>query len=327
MKISQDNKITIEKKKADGEIVLTYYGTVITSKGSQYADSLNVLYRYMMRNDEDKRMEIFKKFIADENHQTLGTKLKEVKDVTTMSEPAEVRLERGLDNLIKFLSEFNTSPSIRMINTLAWKLHSSTKSTSNIKAAKEYLVNYFALSGNQYLNDIKAKIKSDEFNEILADIAATEPTKKVNTRIRFKFGAPGTGKTYNAVKEANNKCIVCHSGMLESDLMENFVFKDGAPSFEKSDLWLAMEKGEKIVLDEINLLNFQCLRFMQGITDNKSSFDYKGHTINIADGFEIIGTLNLDIGGMIYSMPEPLLDRASDIQEYKLTGKQLAALF
>ena len=85
-----------------------------------------------------------------------------------------------------------------------------------------------------------------------------------------------------------------------------------------------MEEGQSIVLDEINLLPFDSIRFLQEILDGKTSFIYKGNTINIKDGFKIIGTMNLNLGGQTYPLPEPLVDRAEDIKEFILSDKSLA---
>ena len=111
--------------------------------------------------------------------------------------------------------------------------------------------------------------------------------------------------------------------MLPADLMEDFCFEDGKPSFKPSVLWNCMTEGKPIVLDEINLLPFDSLRFLQGVLDGKSEFDYKGRKVVIADGFQIIGTMNLAIGGMVYGLPEPLVDRCADMKEFRLTADML----
>jgi MoxR-like ATPase len=59
------------------------------------------------------------------------------------------------------------------------------------------------------------------------------------------------------------------------------------------------------------------------LLDNKDKFIYKGRTINIADGFMVIGTMNLKVNGSVYSLPEPLIDRCADIVEYIPTIKML----
>ena len=85
-----------------------------------------------------------------------------------------------------------------------------------------------------------------------------------------------------------------------------------------------MENGTKITLDEINLLPFESLRFLQSILDNKTEINYKGQVIHIKDGFQIIGTMNLTVNGSVFNLPEPLVDRACELKEYKLTAEQLA---
>ena len=232
-------------------------------------------------------------------------------------DPKDV-LKEGLSALLDFFSEFDFTPSYRFTNTLAFM------AGKNIKNAMQYVRDYFELMGSGYVEDVSSKVKSREFSELVKKIAQYgTPTNKVNDRFKVYFGAAGTGKTTLAQKETENRCIVCNSSMLPSDLMENFVFHDGKPDFNPSTLWECMEQGKAIVLDEINLLPFDSLRFLQGIVDGKTSFDYKGRTVTIHEGFKIIGTMNLTLGGVTYGLPEPRVDRCEMIREFKLTAEQL----
>ena len=178
---------------------------------------------------------------------------------------------------------------------------------------------------SSYVKEVGQKVKSAEFKQIIKDIAQYgTPTTHINTRFKVYFGPAGTGKTTIAQEESDNRCIVCNSSMLPSDLMEDFIFKDGNPDFNPSLLWDCMEQGKTIVLDEINLLPFDSLRFLQGIVDGKSEFYYKNRPVHIHEGFQIIGTMNLSLGGMVYGLPEPLVDRCSETKEFALTAEQLA---
>ena len=115
--------------------------------------------------------------------------------------------------------------------------------------------------------------------------------------------------------------------MLPDDLMRTFDFNDdnGNPVFKPSTLRLAMENGLPIIFDEINLLSFDCLRLLQTLTDGKSTINYNGDTITVKDGFKIIGTMNLTVNDQVYNLPEPLVDRAASITEFKLSPEELAA--
>lgn len=214
--------------------------------------------------------------------------------------------------LLDFFSEFNFTPSFRFVNTLGL-----------VNNKKEYVTNYFTIQDHEYSSEIAEKVKSQEFNGIVSMMSKLEAPKEViNNRMKLYFGEPGTGKTTHALTESD-KCVVCSSDMLPTDLMQNFAFNDGKAEFQKSDLWNAMENGETIILDEINMLPFESLRFLQGITDGKTSIDYKGFNINIKDGFKIIGTMNLNLGGNTLPIPSPLVDRCSDIVEYKMSAELL----
>lgn len=217
-----------------------------------------------------------------------------------------------ISNLISFFSEFQFEPNFRFINTLA-----------KAKNKVAYIRSYFELADSQYLNEIDDKMKSDEFKTMLSMLNECDVTSTINKRFKLYYGSQGTGKTTIAMKEASNNVVVCHSAMLPSDLMEDFNFKDGKAEFNPSALCKAMTEGKAIVLDEINLLPFESLRFLQSILDNKSEIVYKGHVIEIKDGFQIIGTMNLHVNGCVYALPEPLIDRASELRKFTLTAKNL----
>lgn len=220
----------------------------------------------------------------------------------------------ALERLINFFAEFQFEPNYRFVNTIA-----------QLKGdeAKHYIENYFKLTDNAYASTILEKMSSKEFTEILDVLSKQNPSVKVNERFKVYYGPQGTGKTTIALKESEGRCMVCHSAMLPSDLMEDFTFNDGKAAFQPSVLALAMMKGYCITLDEINLLPFESLRFIQGLLDRKDKFLYKGIEVNIKEGFKVIGTMNLSVNGSVYSLPEPLVDRAENLVECKLTAEQL----
>lgn len=215
---------------------------------------------------------------------------------------------------INFFKEFDFTPNFRFMNTL---LHADNKA--------KYITNYFKLTDNSYTDSVISKLTSYEATELLTDLSSLTSTDSINKRFKLYYGAQGTGKTTEAMKEADNNVMVCHSAMLPSDLMEDFKFNDGKAAFTPSILCKAMTEGHKIVLDEINLLPFESLRFLQSLLDNKSQIIYKGQVIEIKDGFEIIGTMNLKVNGMTYALPEPLVDRAFELKEFVLSAEQLAS--
>ena len=228
--------------------------------------------------------------------------------------------------ITKFFSEFTYTPSFRFINKLFTK-------TDNIQ---EYVINYFSTQNHVFAKEIADKVKSVEFKDICRSIndivnnidRLPEEIKnrlvpKVNSRLVIYIGEPGTGKTTSAMLDAV-ACMICSSDMLPADLLTYVNFVDGKPVFSKSPLWIAMEKGQTIVLDEVNMLNFESLRFLQGLTDNKEYIDFKDSRITIHPDFKIIGTMNLNVGGQCIPLPAPLVDRCEDICEYKLSPELLA---
>lgn len=238
-------------------------------------------------------------------------------DEEAKADPHKVA-EKGLKQLIAFFSEFEFTPNFRFVNSLAW-----TIAKKNKKEVATFVHNYFALTDSTYTKEVVAKMKSPEWEEIINNIAEVPPTSVVNNRFKVYYGSAGTGKTTLAQSECDGRCVVCNNSMLPADIMEDFVFSNGQPTFQPSALWNCMEKGLPITLDEINLLPFETLRFLQGILDGKKEITYKGNPIHIADGFQVIGTMNLVVNGAVFNLPEPLVDRASEMREFKLTAKQL----
>jgi len=235
---------------------------------------------------------------------------------SVMSDEQRARLQTGVQSMMNFFSEFSFEPNFRFLNCFSFACNKSKA------AAKEYINNYFKLIDSQFVQSINEKMQSIEFTQIVDIFKSHTPSKRINTRLKIYYGSQGTGKTTFAMKESSS-CMVCHSAMLPSDLMEDFKFNDGKAEFTPSALQNAIVNGEIITLDEMNLLPFESLRFLQSILDGKTEFMYKGKTIQIADGFKVIGTMNLTVNGCTYALPEPLIDRCEEIKEYKLNAEQL----
>ena len=319
MKVSES--MTITKRSTDG----AFYGEkdnvayVIERSHVDYP-VYDGFYNVMRATAYADRPQLVRELIDNNRYPAIfGTVAADTATPETATRPAKDILLDGIRKLMDFFTEFSFTPSFRFTNTFAFMACKSQK------AAIEYVRNYFALMDSSYIKEVEQKIKSTEFRQIIKDIAQYgEPSTHINTRFKIYYGSAGTGKTTLAQTESDNRCIVCNSSMLPSDLMEDFIFKDGNPDFNPSLLWECMEQGKTIVLDEINLLPFDSLRFLQGIVDGKTEFYYKNRPVHINDGFQIIGTMNLSLGGMTYGLPEPLVDRCSETKEFVLTAEQLA---
>lgn len=238
-------------------------------------------------------------------------------EITDDFDLTEDEIKFEIKKLMNFFTEFDFQPNFRFVNTLA-----NICRYQSIRDSINYVKNYFKLTDNSEANAISEKVESDEFINLLNKFHKVNVKKVINSRFKLYYGAAGSGKTTKAVKESNFT-MVCHSAMLPSDLMEDFKFEDGKPAFRPSALQIAMTEGKIICLDEINLLPFESLRFLQSILDGKKEFEYKGKTIEIKDGFEVIGTMNLSINGQIYGLPEPLVDRAFELKEFVLNEEDL----
>ena len=313
-----DTGIELVKSKDTGNIVLTIKGVncLLKDKFHCTANEAEYIYKAIRRTNEENRLKVYKSYVEffEKRNGEEKEKEKEQEQKEEVSITVDDQLKRGLNNMINFFKEFNFAPSFRFVNTLARK---------GIEEAKQYVLNYFYLMDSPYAEEVSHKIDSPEFNGILGDFFVKEVTQAINKSSKVYYGAQGTGKTTQALEETANRCIVCNASMMPADLMEDFTFDDGKAVFHPSALAKAMEMGEPITLDEINLLPFDSLRFLQGIFDGKSEFLYKGNTIHIADGFKVIGTMNLAINGAVYGLPAPLVDRCEDIESFELTADSL----
>lgn len=233
----------------------------------------------------------------------------------------KIRMYRvdAVNGLRRFFSEFKFSVAARFVNTLCLQ--------PDDKAAREYISGYVSLINHPDATSIKEKLKSSEFDVVLEGLTKYPPEKPINSRLTLYFGDAGTGKTTEAMREYPEACIVpCNASILPDELLRTFDFNDdnGNPVFKPSDLRRAMEEGKPIIFDEINLLSFESLRLLQTLTDNKDRINYNGETIEIKPGFKIIGTMNLVVNDQVYSLPDPLVDRAAVIKQFDLSDENLA---
>ena len=89
-----------------------------------------------------------------------------------------------------------------------------------------------------------------------------------------------------------------------------------------------MKNGEPIIIDEINHLKYETLVGMQDFLDNTDKFvTSRKEEVIIKDGFKIIGTMNLDIDGAVFSLPEAIVDRCYNLEEFETTPEVLAGRF
>lgn len=239
--------------------------------------------------------------------------------------------EDACENILLFFSEFSLKPQNRFINQLI----RLSMSKNNTKLSQEYASNYARLIDSYDSESIRNKVKSSEFKELikyLGEIATkyfnetNTQLKQINNRLEIFFGPAGSGKTTEAINSHPDAAVmVCYGGLLPDELFRTFDFEDefGKPVFKDSELVKAMINGKPIILDEFNLLDLPVLRALQGILDGKKVFNYNGRQITIQDGFKVIATMNLEVNGQVYGLPEPIVDRAEILKEFNLSSKEL----
>lgn len=317
-----NNELSITAKKAGEIIISTPHGEKVLYQSDPKYSDVKMAWQTAKLSGGSVRDNLYTEYpsiktLIDSLFDDVTATEDNTVTVQVAEDPHKVA-ERGLKQLIAFFSEFEFTPNFRFVNSLAWTIAKNDK-----KEVATFVHNYFTLTDSTYTKEVTAKMKSMEWEEIIDNISKMPPTSVVNNRFKVYYGSAGTGKTTLAQSECDGRCVVCNNSMLPADIMEDFVFSNGQPTFQPSALWNCMEKGLPITLDEINLLPFETLRFLQGILDGKKEITYKGNTIHIADGFQVIGTMNLVVNGAVFNLPEPLVDRASEMREFKLTATQL----
>lgn len=216
--------------------------------------------------------------------------------------------------LVNFLKEFNMTVSVRLLNTLV-----------RHEAPATYLLAYAQLSNKDY-SELALKMESTEWKNIEHGLKQQTTEKVVNNRFKVYYGHAGTGKTTKAVAESDGSVVVMNENVTPKELVYDFTFENGQPVFVKSAFARAMEEGTTIVLDELNLAPFETIRFLQGVLDNKEQVTIGDTTFDIHPGFNVIGTMNHEVLGMDMFLPEPLVDRASDLVYFDLQPAQLVSL-
>lgn len=229
----------------------------------------------------------------------------------------------AVDKLNKFLSEFSyfrNGVSMRLINTFA---------IAKDKAAA--LRSYCEVSQMEDLSDLVEKMKSPEFKQVCDAFKPFSP-KPVNKRFAVFYGAPGGGKTYAAKKAGETinggevDIVPCSPSMDAADTLYAYRldYKTGKRGYIPTALLTAMVSGRAVVLDEVNLLPMEARMFLQNILDNKDKVHVMGQELPIADGFFVIGTMNLETGLGSTPLPLPLVDRACVVREFRTTTAQAA---
>ena len=317
MKITENLTIILKKDTKNYNVVYNLKNYTISPSTEELYAKFTTLYSKAWKQKGEFTPEQFNAEAESLIAEIEGATATATPEVEPAPIPPTVKVKEGLNGLIKFFTEFNFEPNFRFVNSLGHNL------AKNEKSALTYVRNYFELIDSPYVKEVTEKVKSAEFKTILSNLSAIAPEKHINKRFKLYYGSQGTGKTTIAMEETDKRCMVCNSSMLPSDLMEDFVFVDGKATFKPSALWRCMVEGKPIVLDELNLLPFDSLRFLQTILDGKSEFLYKGNRIEIADGFCVIGTMNLTVNGMTYGLPEPLVDRCAEMRKFSLSASDL----
>ena len=232
-------------------------------------------------------------------------------------------------DFLKFFSETSFKPSIRMIDTL---------SRLNLKSGQNYIKWFMELINHPDREVIVPKLKSDEWKNIhsqMLDIykKVGESIDPINSRLEIVYGPNGTGKTYDVIKEYQEKypdigVMACSSSMSSAeDLLQVFDFDEGGkPVFKDSPLTEAIKKDQPVILEEARLMQQSAMAFLQSLLDCKDYVDTCRGRLYIGPNFKVIMTMNLEVNGVVYELPEPIVDRAQVILKKEMDADLAASI-
>lgn len=232
-------------------------------------------------------------------------------------------------DFLKFFSETSFKPSIRMIDTL---------SRLNLKSGQNYIGWFMELINHPDREVIAPKLKSDEWKNIhsqMLDIykKVGKSIDPINTRLEIVYGPNGTGKTFDVIKQYQEKypdigVMACSSSMSSAeDLLQVFDFEEGGkPVFKDSPLTEAIKKDQPVILEEARLMQQSAMAFLQSLLDCKEYVDTCRGRLYIGPNFKVIMTMNLEVNGVVYELPEPIVDRAQVINKKEMDADLAAAI-
>ena len=281
--------------------------------------------------DDDELERLLKEFDVEDDIPLEETKVEipPEKDKEKEKEELMSQMTSTYKDFLKFFSETSFKPSIRMIDTL---------SRLNLKSGQNYIGWFMELINHPDREVIVPKLKSDEWKNIhsqMLDIykKVGESIEPINSRLEIVYGPNGTGKTYDVIKEYQEKypdigVMACSSSMSSAeDLLQVFDFDEGGkPVFKDSPLTEAIKKDQPVILEEARLMQQSAMAFLQSLLDCKDYVDTCRGRLYIGPNFKVIMTMNLEVNGVVYELPEPIVDRAQVILKKEMDASLAASI-
>ena len=281
--------------------------------------------------DDEELERLLKEFDVEDDIPLEETKVEipPEKDKEKEKEELMEQMTSTYKDFLKFFSETSFKPSIRMIDTL---------SRLNLKSGQNYIKWFMELINHPDREVIVPKLKSDEWKNIhsqMLDIykKVGESIDPINTRLEIVYGPNGTGKTYDVIKEYQEKypdigVMACSSSMSSAeDLLQVFDFDEGGkPVFKDSPLTEAIKKDQPVILEEARLMQQSAMAFLQSLLDCKDYVDTCRGRLYIGPNFKVIMTMNLEVNGVVYELPEPIVDRAQVINKKEMNADLAATI-
>ena len=282
-------------------------------------------------DDDDELEKLLKEFDVEDDLPLEETEVEipPEEDKEKEREKLMEQMSSTYNDFLKFFSETSFKPSIRMIDTL---------SRLGFARGQNYIKWFMELINHPDREIITPKLKSDEWKLIhskMLDIykVVGKSIEPINTRLEIVYGPNGTGKTYDVIKQYQEKypdigVMACSSSMSSAeDLLQVFDFDEGGkPVFKDSPLTEAIKKDQPVILEEARLMQQSAMAFLQSLLDCKDYVDTCRGRLYIGPGFKVIMTMNLEVNGVVYELPEPIVDRAQVIEKKEMDAELAATI-
>ena len=212
-----------------------------------------------------------------------------------------------VSDFLTYFKDFVFDPSPRGLNNMRF-----------VKDIDEYLLSFMEIinTPEELLERAKHSFRSAEWKSLKKRLSALPKTEtRINQRLIIKYGKAGTGKTTDAIRQYPNAVKIVGSASADPDDLFTR-FDPSSKTYVLTELSEAMVNGKPIIIDEANLYNSVVLARLQGVLDNTTSIVDRGIEIEIKDGFKVIITMNLETNLGKTPLPDPLVSRATEIENY-----------
>lgn len=195
---------------------------------------------------------------------------------------------------ISSTKEYATARGILKMHGADFSSYNLTQETVDKLVSGEYDEAFMKAMKKSYDESIDIDVILIQSVDKVSEFFSAFEDENTKERLFLLIGETGVGKTYeitsrypNIIKYACDKSIDSYSLMWFLADTDGTGLKPHATPFQK-----AIVEGHAVYMDEINLLPFETLMLLQGLTDEKEDMVVGDKVVTIHKNFRILGTMN-----------------------------------